>query len=446
MNMIPDEGKYSLKRYKGIITTLIIAIVVFFALWRLDSVVAVANKYLGYISPVIYGVSIAYVLNPAVVYFERLLRARFMKAKSEKTRAKADRLAKNLSIAIVITLAIAAIVVLCLMIIPSMLESIIDLAKQIVPLINSLVDRIDKFTSAESRFGDSLQSVIEKVSSALQEWITTNLLPTAQSALEYITSSVAAVLVFLYNFLVGIIVAVYALAEKKNFVAVAKKLTYVLWNPKHANRVVDTARHGHEIFGGFLSGKLIDSLIVGILCFIFCVCTNMPYSLLISTIVGVTNIIPFFGPFIGGIPTTFIVLVVDPPKGVLFGIFIIILQQIDGNIIGAKILGNTTGMSEFWVTFSLLLFGGMFGFVGMMIGVPLFSVIYYLATVLVNEKAEKRGLETADEFYYIIDRYDTAAGEFVMMDENAAKKRRKPRKDGKEPIVKRIGNRFRRKK
>lgn len=388
MNMIPDEGKYSLKRYKGIITTLIIAIVVFFALWRLDSVVAVANKYLGYISPVIYGVSIAYVLNPAVVYFERLLGARFMKAKSEKTRAKADRLAKNLSIAIVIALAIAVIVVLCLMIIPSMLESIIDLAKQIVPLINSLVDRIDKFTSAESRFGDSLQSVIEKVSSALQEWITTNLLPTAQSALEYITSSVAAVLVFLYNFLVGIIVAVYALAEKKNFVAVAKKLTYVLWNPKHANRVVDTARHGHEIFGGFLSGKLIDSLIVGILCFIFCVCTNMPYSLLISTIVGVTNIIPFFGPFIGG----------------------------------------------------------MFGFVGMMIGVPLFSVIYYLATVLVNEKAEKRGLETADEFYYTIDRYDTAAGEFVMMDENAAKKRRKPRKDGKEPIVKRIGNRFRRKK
>lgn len=276
MNMIPDEGKYSLKRYKGIIATLIIAIVVFFALWRLDSVVAVANKYLGYISPVIYGVSIAYVLNPAVVYFERLLGARFMKAKSEKTRAKADRLAKNLSIAIVIALAIAVIVVLCLMIIPSMLESIIDLAKQIVPLINSLVDRIDKFTSAESRFGDSLQSVIEKVSSALQEWITTNLLPTAQSALEYITSSVAAVLVFLYNFLVGIIVAVYALAEKKNFVAVAKKLTYVLWNPKHANRVVDTARHGHEIFGGFLSGKLIDSLIVGILCFIFCVCTNMP--------------------------------------------------------------------------------------------------------------------------------------------------------------------------
>ena len=172
----------------------------------------------------------------------------------------------------------------------------------------------------------------------------------------------------------------------------------------------------------------------------------MPYSLLISTIVGVTNIIPFFGPFIGGIPTTFIVLVVDPPKGVLFGLFIIILQQIDGNIIGAKILGNTTGMSEFWVTFSLLLFGGMFGFVGMMIGVPLFSVIYYLATVLVNEKAEKRGLKTADEFYYTVDRYDTAAGEFVMMDENAAKKRRKPRKDGKEPIVKRIGNRFRRKK
>ena len=400
MNMIPDEGKYSLKRYKGIITTLIIAIVVFFALWRLDSVVAVANKYLGYISPVIYGVSIAYVLNPAVVYFERLLGARFMKAKSEKTRAKADRLAKNLSIAIVIALAIAVIVVLCLMIIPSMLESIIDLAKQIVPLINSLVDRIDEFTSAESRFGDSLQSIVEKTSSALQDWITTNLLPTAQSALEYITSSVAAVLVFLYNFLVGIIVAVYALAEKKNFVAAAKKLTYVLCNPKHANRVVDTARHGHEIFGGFLSGKLIDSLIVGILCFIFCVCTNMPYSLLISTIVGVTNIIPFFGPFIGGIPTTFIVLVVDPPKGVLFGIFIIILQQIDGNVIGPKILGNTVGISGFWVLASITVATGLFGFAGMLLGVPVFAIIYMIISNAINAALRKKGRPTITSDYY----------------------------------------------
>ncbi len=429
---IPEENKYGFKRYKSIIILVTIAIVVFFALLKLDTLVGFINKYLGYISPVIYGICIAYILNPMVVFFERLLKKRFQKAKSEKVKAKADKYAKSLSITLSILIGIAIVVVLCLMIIPSLLESIIDLSNKIIPLLNSLVDRIDNLTSPEGNFGESLQSIIEGITGSLQEWITTNLLPTAQSMLTYITSSVASVLVFLYNFVVGIIVAVYALAEKRNFVAGSKKIVYVLFNPKRANRIVDTARHGHEIFGGFLSGKIIDSLIVGIICFIFCICSGMPYPLLVSTIIGITNIVPFFGPFIGGIPTTFIILMVDPLKGVIFGIFIVILQQIDGNIIGAKILGNTTGVSEFWVTFSLLLFGGMFGFVGMMIGVPLFSVIYYLITVLLDDRAEKRGLVTDEKFYYSVDRLDEKTGEFIMLDENA-KKRRSRKKNGDKP-------------
>ncbi len=429
---MPEENKYGFKRYKSIIILVTIAIVVFFALLKLDTLVGFINKYLGYISPVIYGICIAYILNPMVVFFERLLKKRFQKAKSEKVKAKADKYAKSLSITLSILIGIAIVVVLCLMILPSLLESIIDLSNKIIPLLNSLVDRIDNLTSPEGNFGESLQSIIEGITGSLQEWITTNLLPTAQSMLTYITSSVASVLVFLYNFVVGIIVAVYALAEKRNFVAGSKKIVYVLFNPKRANRIVDTARHGHEIFGGFLSGKIIDSLIVGIICFVFCICSGMPYPLLVSTIIGITNIVPFFGPFIGGIPTTFIILMVDPLKGVIFGIFIVILQQIDGNIIGAKILGNTTGVSEFWVTFSLLLFGGMFGFVGMMIGVPLFSVIYYLITVLLDDRAEKRGLVTDEKFYYSVDRLDEKTGEFIMLDENA-KKRRSRKKNGDKP-------------
>lgn len=419
----PDEGKYALRRYKGIIAVVIISILAFVAMWEFDSVVAVINRYLGYISPVLYGICIAYILNPIVVFFERRLKKRFLSSKSEKIRSKSARLAKGLSISIAMVIGISLVIVLCLMIIPSLLESIIDLARQIGPLLNSLVERIDKFTVADSGLGDTLQNLIEGASRSLQEWVTTNLLPTAQSALTYITSSVASVLVFLYNFLVGIIVAVYALAEKRDFISGAKKLIYVFFKPRHANRIIDTSRHGHEIFGGFISGKLIDSIIVGIICFVFCVCTGMPYPLLVSTIVGITNIIPFFGPFIGGIPTTFIILMVNPLKGLIYGIFIIVLQQIDGNIIGAKILGNTTGVSEFWVTFSLLLFGGMFGFIGMMIGVPLFSVLYYLITVAVNERAEKRGFTTDDEFYYAVERYDDETGEFVLRTDDAPKKR-----------------------
>lgn len=429
MENIPDEDKYGFKRYKNIIILVVIAIAVFFALWKLDTLVNFLNKYLGYVSPVIYGICIAYVLNPMVVFFERVLKKRFLRAKSEKLQAKADKYAKSLSITISMIIGITIVVVLCLMILPSLLESIIDLSNKIIPLLNSLVDRIDRLTSPEGALGENLQTIIEGISGSLQEWITTNLLPTAQSMLTYITSSVASVLLFLYNFIVGIIVAVYALAEKRNFIAGSKKIIYVLFNPKRANRIVDTARHGHEIFGGFLSGKIIDSLIVGIICFIFCICASIPYPLLVSTIVGITNIVPFFGPFIGGIPTTFIILMVDPIKGVIYGIFIIILQQIDGNIIGAKILGNTTGVSEFWVTFSLLLFGGMFGFVGMMIGVPLFSVIYYLITVMLNDRAEKRGLATDKKVYYSLDRVDERTGEFIMLDENTRRRssRRKNR-------------------
>ncbi len=423
-----DENKYEIKRYKGIIIVVIISILAFVAMWEFDSVVAVINRYIGYISPVLYGICIAYVLNPIVVFFERRLRRRFLASKSEKIRSKSKKYAKGLSITIAMVIGISLVIVLCLMIIPSLLESIIDLARQIGPLLNELVEHFDKFTVADSGFGETFQNLIEGASRSLQEWVTTNLLPTAQSALTYITSSVASVLVFLYNFLVGIIVAVYALTEKRNFVSMAKKVTYVLFKPRHANRIVDTARHGHEIFGGFIGGKLIDSLIVGIICFIFCICTNMPYPLLVSTIIGITNIIPFFGPFIGGIPTTFVILMVNPVKGLIYGIFIIVLQQIDGNIIGAKILGNTTGVSEFWVTFSLLLFGGMFGFIGMMIGVPLFSVIYYLIKTLIDEKAEKRSFSTDDSFYYDVDRYDEEDERFIMKNDDAPKRRIRRRK------------------
>ena len=150
----------------------------------------------------------------------------------------------------------------------------------------------------------------------------------------------------------------------------------------------------NEIFGGFIIGKIIDSLIIGVICFIGLSILNMPYTMLVSVIVGVTNVIPFFGPYIGAIPSTILIALEDPMKGVYFLIFILVLQQFDGNILGPKILGNTTNLSSFWVLFAILLFGGVFGIVGMVIGVPVFAFIYQLIREWVLDRLEEQKLQT----------------------------------------------------
>lgn len=238
---------------------------------------------------------------------------------------------------------------------------------------------------------------------------------------------------FIVNMLIGIVVAVYALIEKDVFVGQTKKLTYTLFKPERANSIIDTARHGDKIFGGFLSGKILDSIIVGVITFICLSIFKMPYTLLISVIIGVTNIIPFFGPFIGAIPCAFFILLIDPVQCLWFVIFIVILQQIDGNIIGPKILGTTTGISEFWVTFALLLFGGLFGFIGMIIGVPLFAVIYYIIKNLVNKKIQERGLPTQSALYHDIGGVDPETLEFTEMPvEEVVKKKKETDKPASE--------------
>ncbi len=425
------------KYYKPVVMTVLIILAVFFVFWKFNDIIGVINTLFGYISPVLYGIVIAYILNPIVNFFQRNIEKSLMKSKREKTRAKAPKTAKTLGILIAVVFGVCVVVLMCLLIIPSLLQSIIDLANQAGPILNKALEQFNKIASGESVFGENFKNIIESITHTLQDWITTNLLPTATSALELLVSGVTEVVGFVYNIVIGVIVAVYALAEKKKFVAGAKKIVFVLFQKHRANKILDTARHGNDIFGGFVSGTIIDSIIVFIICFIFCVSTGMPYPLLLATIVGITNVIPFFGPFIGGIPTALLVLVFDPFKGLIYIIFIIVLQQIDGNIISTKILGNITGISEFWVTFSLLLFGGLFGIVGMMVGVPLFAVLDYLIKDYLNEKAKEKGISEDTDFYLDVERFDEETNRFVML---------KPHDDPDNPKKKRFWERFRKKK
>ena len=180
------------------------------------------------------------------------------------------------------------------------------------------------------------------------------------------------------NLIIGIIVAVYMLASRKRFVQQAKLVLYSIFKPRWAELIKEEVKYADKMFGGFINGKIMDSAIIG-----GCLIFKFPSALLVSVIIGVTNVIPFFGPFIGAVPATLLILIQNPIKALWFVLFVLVLQQLDGNVIGPKILGNTTGLSSFWVLFSILLFGGLWGFVGMIVGVPLFAVIYDVIKKLV---------------------------------------------------------------
>ena len=200
---------------------------------------------------------------------------------------------------------------------------------------------------------------------------------------------------------------------KDTLSAQSKKIVYSLLKLKDANRLVSEVRFAHSVFGGFITGKLLDSLIIGIMCFFAMQFLKMPYVLLVSVIIGVTNVIPFFGPFIGAVPSAFLILLVSPMKCLYFLIFILVLQQFDGNILGPKILGDSTGLPSFWVLFSILLFGGLFGFVGMIIAVPLFAVIYRLTATYVSSALRKKDLSARTEDYLSLDYIDEENKHYV---------------------------------
>lgn len=232
-----------------------------------------------------------------------------------------------------------------------------------------------------------------------QNWLRTGLLSQINELMGNLTESVVILVGGIFDVIIGMIISFYFLFSKEMFVRQIKKCTYAMFSSRHANLVLHFATKTNEIFGGFIIGKLIDSAIIGVLCFIGLSILKMPYTLLVSVIVGVTNIIPFFGPYIGAIPSAILIMLEDPMKGIYFIIFVLILQQFDGNILGPKILGNSTGLSAFWVIVAILLGGGLFGFVGMVMGVPTFAVLYYMVGVIMKSRLEKKELPTESSYY-----------------------------------------------
>lgn len=382
----------------GVTAFFVIAASIAFAyiLLKLNTIKEAISLVLEIMAPVIYGAVMAYLLTPIYNRCVAWMAPRFSAwIKNEK---KGMSLAKALATVVSTIVLIVIVAGLFSMLIPELLASAEN-------AINALPQNISNFSIwlTQVLSGNSEASTIAiDALNRLYEWAQGVLELNMDKILTFLgglSSGVIGVLVWMKNILIGVIVMIYLLNIKDQFVSLAKKIVYGIFSLKWANRIVREARYIHKVFGGFIIGKIVDSIIIGILCFLGLSVMNMPYTLLVSVIVGVTNVIPFFGPFIGAIPSALLILLVSPIQCLYFLIFILVLQQFDGNILGPKILGDTTGISSFWVLFSILLFGGLLGFVGMIVGVPIFAVFYRLLGDFINGLLEKKDLPVQTSQY-----------------------------------------------
>ncbi len=392
---------------RGLTAFLVIVagVLFFFAMYRFDDIANLLGKIIEVLAPIIYGLVIAFLLNPLVKRVEHLLQPLLEKA--FRKEGQAQKAARCIGIFVALVLALATIVALFNMLVPELYKSIRDLVVTLPQELSDWARDINHMLKDNTTTDKIIKTILLATGDAIEEWVQTDLVKWAQSDLlaqtgslvSSLTAGVISVVDAVTNLLVGFIVSVYVLFSKETFMSQSKKVLYAICSPRRANLTLHIARKANEIFSGFIIGKIIDSAIIGVLCFIGVSILQMPYALLVSVIVGVTNIIPFFGPFIGAIPSAILILLVDPMKGLYFILFILLLQQLDGNVIGPKILGDSTGLSSFWVIFSILISGGLFGFVGMIMGVPTFALIYYIVKMVIAQKLEQKKLPTGTEHY-----------------------------------------------
>ena len=368
----------------------------FFILYRWSSISAVFDEITTSGQPIIIGLVLTYLLMPVKNFVEKPVLEWLIEKKVEEKKAR--KWAKAAGIISALIFLFVVIAVLIAMMVPALVTSIMGLMESMPVYVESFVVWIEETRIGDSVFAKFISESITSITGELQNWAKTELLPLAQQYIGQITSGVFSVVKAILNFLIGIIVVVYVMTIQDTLLGQCKKVIYALFPAKKGNVIIKTIRKSNEIFGGFVIGKIIDSAIIGVIAYVGCVILQMPSAFLVAFIIGVTNVIPFFGPFIGAIPSILLVLIQSPIHGLYLAIFILILQQVDGNIIGPKILGDKTGLASFWVLTSILIAGGLFGFFGMVLGVPVFAVMYYIWQEFIKYRMKGKNLsaDTAD--------------------------------------------------
>lgn len=364
------------------------SILLYLGISNINLLKASINDFIRTLQPFIIGGSLSYLLNFILRFYEdKILSHDFFKKLKKSCKRGLGLLLTYITASIITYLFIQFVL-------PQLLESIIGLVNNIPEYLNKLTRTTNNIFDNLNLQPEYINLITDKFGEAVTYIITmiSNLIPVIGN---FVVGATASIL----NIIIGIVVSIYILIDKEKFMALGKKITYALCSEEKAKFVLRLVNQSNMTFSKFIGGKILDSFIIGVLTFFILTIFKMPYVLLISVIVGVTNIIPFFGPFIGGIPAAIIILFVSPTQALWFIIIIIVIQQIDGNIIGPKILGDSIGISAFWILFSLLVAAKFMGFVGMIIGVPLFAIFYSIIKEIIEEKLAKKGLPIETEKY-----------------------------------------------
>lgn len=386
----PKKQRYFYAMMAGF-GTISLSVLFFFFLYRLQGIGNVISQLSTILAPFIYGGIIAYLLRPMCNSLEAFFQLRLPK--------KMRRFANAFAVVFSLMVGILVVYALITMVVPQLVESVVTLWNALPTKMEQLVNWATETFGKDERVVQFVEKNYRSYFTDIDKWVQANVIPQVSSLVTNVGTSVWQVLKFVYNILIGLIVAVYVLHGRKRFGKQARLIVRSIFSDRWADRILEEVEFIDRMFGGFIDGKIIDSAIVGVLCYIGCTVLKIPSALLVSVIVGVTNVIPFFGPVIGAVPSTLLILIDSPLKALWFLIWVIVLQQLDGNVIGPKILGNRTGPSGFWVMFSIILFGGLWGIVGMIICVPLFAVIYDTVRRLVRRGLRRRNhTELWDEY------------------------------------------------
>ncbi len=384
------------KNYFGIgLTAFIViacSIIFYMIINHFDVVISGFNLVVNILMPMIAGLVIAYLLNPLLNFFEQTI---FKKIQPQLKYSKIRRAVSVTTTCVVVILLVTGFFWL---LIPQLIESISTLIDRIPSYLNSAKSFVETFLKENQTISEWFDVDISQIFSSL-ETIFKQYLPMVNDILNGATKSVMGVFTTLMNLFVGFVVAIYILYSKERFAGQTKKVMFALLPRNFTLKTIDILSQTDKMFSGYIFGKVVEAFCVAVLCFLGCTLLGLPYALLVTVIMFVFNLIPYFGPLIGAIPCTLLILLVDPLQALWFIILICVLQQFDGNVIGPMILGNHTGLTSFWIIFSIFLFGGLFGFVGMIIGVPAFAVIYSLVRAMVEKRLRKKGMPVSTKDY-----------------------------------------------
>ena len=379
----------------------------------------IIDKISGAFAPIIVGAVIAFLMNPILVFFDRLFHTLFQD-KVITDKKKLFKVSRTLAVILTTIVFLGIITGVVWLVVPQLYDSIKQLVGNMDNYYYNLQNMVENINEKFQKLNipeDELNKYMNTAYLKLQDMLNTKIMPNVDKIVVNIGSGVFSGLKFLYNFLIGIVASIYVMANKEYLASRGKKIIYAMFKVKNANNILDGLSEMYRIFGQFINGKILDSLIIGLIMFIVSTILNLPYAVLISVIVGVTNVIPFFGPIIGAIPCFFIVLIADPIKSLVLLLVILILQQFDGNILGPKIIGDTTGLSSFWVLTAVIVGGGLFGFFGMLLGVPVFACCYMYINRTCTAKLQDKNLAFKTSEYEKIKRIDEETGEPIYRTE-----------------------------